>query len=137
MPEVRSYRFVAPNTADVARLARDHVAWLLARSPCPVEVETVRLLVSEVVTNAYQHTSSPHVALTTTLQPGRVRVGVFDNSRRLVGAPAGGDVYGEGGRGLLLLQELSSRWGCELHGSRRPFGKSVWFELGSPPVSRR
>jgi hypothetical protein len=54
---------------------------------------------------------------------GSVRVEVADE-----GGPwrpdRGGD--GQGGRGLLLVGELASRWGREETGP----GRTVWFEIG-------
>ncbi|MGP3971364.1 ATP-binding protein [Streptomyces sp. 6N223] len=78
LPDVRTYTFTTLNAPDAAKLARDHVAWLLRHNACPVETDTARLLVSEVVTNAHQHTVTPVICLTTTIHPAGVRVAVYD-----------------------------------------------------------
>ncbi|GAB2921583.1 hypothetical protein GCM10022245_63790 [Streptomyces mayteni] len=92
--------------------------------------ESARLLVSEVVTNAHQHTASPLIALTTVITPAGLRVEVFDNSPVYLPPPAAAAqaVEREGGRGLHLVQSLARHWGCDV--LRRPAGKSVWFDLG-------
>ncbi|WP_175541479.1 ATP-binding protein [Streptomyces aidingensis] len=129
---MRSYRFITPNTADAPKLARDHVVWLLEHAGCPVDTDTARLLVSEVVSNAHRHTTSTLVSLTTTIRPGRVHIEVYDTAPcPLPDPPEGPDLAlcAEGGRGLWMLQQFAALWGYALHGGARPFGKTVWFDL--------
>jgi histidine kinase-like protein len=128
----RTYRFITHNTPDAARLTREHVAWLLDYNACPVAVDTAKLLVSEIVTNAHQHTDSRVVCLTTTIRPGGLRVGVYDTNPFPLSMPLDGPpslLYTEHGRGLMLLQAFSSSWGYKLHGGDKPFGKTVYFVL--------
>lgn len=112
-----------PCTPDAARAARAYVAETLADWP-PASAETVRLLVSEVVTNAVLHARTP-VELLLEVQGDRVRVDVRDGSpsapllKRYAADAATG-------RGLRLLAALSDEWGV----SRTPSGKSVWFTVG-------
>src|SRR5919199_465767 len=74
-------------------------------------LEDLRLLVTEVVTNAIRHAGG-WVDLRVDALPTCVRVEVtdcgpgFDPSRRL--EP---DVDSMGGRGLLLVDEIADRWG--------------------------
>ncbi|TDC74009.1 ATP-binding protein, partial [Streptomyces hainanensis] len=77
---ISTFRFVTQNAPDAAKLSRDHVVWLLRHTDSPIAEENARLLVSEVVTNAHQHTASPLIALTTVIGPAGLRVEVFDNS---------------------------------------------------------
>ena len=56
--------------------------------------------------------------------PG-VRVEVADGSAALP-RPREATAVDEGGRGLALVEALSSSWGAELGEG----GKTVWFELG-------
>lgn len=134
-PDVRSYRFITPNTPDAAKLARDHVAWLLKHARSPVAIDVAQLLVSELVTNAHQHTTAPRVALTTTIHPAHVHVDVYDTDPRPLPATASGShLDAERGRGLLILRQLATRWDWELCGGRfRPYAKHVWFELHHRP----
>lgn len=86
-------------------------------------LEIVVLLTSELVTNAVLHGAGP-VRVHVVWSDGRVRVEVADQSPawpvvRLV------DGDGLGGRGLTLVEGLSSGWGVLAGGT----GKTVWFTL--------
>ena len=114
-----------------ARFASDPFSVVEARqlvqaavSGCPESViEDAALLTSELVSNAVLHARTPFEVLVDRAN-GHVRVTVVDQSPDppSVQRPAPDEV---GGRGLVLVSELSHRWGFE--GSRR--GKAVWFEL--------
>jgi hypothetical protein len=84
--------------------------------------DTAELLTSELVTNALLYTEGP---ISVRLQRDRTLLcEVYDGSEatpRLRNAANDDD----GGRGLQLVKELSSRWGTR----RTTTGKSVWFEL--------
>jgi len=92
----------------------------------PLDRDTVEdcvLLVSEVATNVVQHARTVYEVRV--IQEGDwARVEVADGSGVL---PAVRDLAEDGdrGRGLLLLQRLSSAWGVE----ERTTGKCVWFEV--------
>ncbi|MCW2816146.1 MAG: putative anti-sigma regulatory factor, serine/threonine protein kinase [Nocardioides sp.] len=92
------------------------------------ECATASLLTSELVTNAVRYGGSQAVLEAAT--PGGVlRVSVRDANPDL---PAVGDspaVTSEGGRGMLLVDSLASRWGVE---PTADGGKAVWFELDLP-----
>lgn len=99
----------------------------------PGAVDIAILLTSEVVTNAVVH-AGPHseedeVVIGVDRSVGRVRVEVTDGHQ---GTPVRGDgaVDRESGRGLLLLDALSSAWGV----TRCDAGKVVWFEVDASPV---
>jgi len=81
------------------------------------------LLVSEVVTNALRHTDG-EITLDLWRFPDRLRVEVTDSVAR---APVEGHagLLSESGRGVPIMDALSSRWGTAPHGA----GKVVWFEL--------
>jgi anti-sigma regulatory factor (Ser/Thr protein kinase) len=90
------------------------------------DVDTVILLVSEVVTNAVLHARGG-IRLVVEDRDAVARVEVFDSSPlpprmhhfRLASAT---------GRGLRLLDQLSQTWGVERVSDD---GKVVWFEVGS------
>ena len=85
--------------------------------------ETVELLVSEVATNALVH-GAGNVRVHVRTQGRAVRIEVSDDSSALpVRRDAGVD--GESGRGMALVEALSTRWGTDA----RPDGKTVWFEV--------
>ncbi|MDQ1396027.1 MAG: hypothetical protein QOG64_1286, partial [Acidimicrobiaceae bacterium] len=107
--------------------ARDILRRLLASWRLDSMLESdVELLTSEVVTNAVVHASTD-VTVVFRYLGDRMRIEVGDGSRVLpqlrVAAP-----HDTGGRGLLLLDRLSSSWGTVPTRS----GKRVWFELPVP-----
>ena len=92
---------------------------------------TMALLVSELVTNAIRYATGPRVELLVRRGPGALWVEVGDSDTRAPrlrhAAPED-----EGGRGLALVQALSTSWG-----SRATLeGKVVWFrlDLKNPPA---
>ena len=115
---------VVPADATATRSARAVVRDLCATAAVGDEtVETAVLLVTELVSNAVEHGGGAAV-VDAFLDHDRLRVSVGDEDPRL---PAVGpaDVEAERGRGLLLVDALSSRWGA----SPQAPGKTVWFEL--------
>ncbi len=86
--------------------------------------DTTELLVSELVTNAVLHSQSA-VGVRISAGASVVRVEVSDGST-LLPTPRSFSPDAATGRGLELVEVLSSRWGVE----SRPDGKVVWFELG-------
>ncbi|MEU6481411.1 ATP-binding protein [Streptomyces sp. NPDC047017] len=101
----------------------------------PDEVtETAVLLLSELMTNAYRHArTSPgrEIWARCVLEDGgRLRVTVTDANDTLP-VPRRAAPEDESGRGLALVAALAADWGA----APRPcgIGKTVWFELESPP----
>jgi anti-sigma regulatory factor (Ser/Thr protein kinase) len=111
-----------PSSASAARaLAREELAGL------PSElVDTVSLLVTELVTNAVLHARTA-LHLDIEVGPRTVVLQVRDGSPRqpVVRHYGTGDVTG---RGLALVEALSSDWGVR----PAPPGKLVWCEVLIP-----
>lgn len=111
----------APESAAIARgLVRDGVA------ACGRDVEsTAVLLTDELVTNAVLHGAGP-LQLALCVDAHRLRVAVSDTSagRPVELDPRSGHTR-TSGRGLFLVDSLSTRWGVDA----RAVGKQVWFEL--------
>lgn len=115
-----------PPTTDSVPLARRFARSALRESTW--DVDTVVLLVSEVVTNAVLHARS---AIVVRVEDRRdvVRVEVQD------GSPVPPRMHhfarsSATGRGLRLLDRLAAAWGVS---SDAPGGgKVVWFEVGAP-----
>jgi anti-sigma regulatory factor (Ser/Thr protein kinase) len=114
-----------PPTTDSVPLARRFARSALRESS--FDVETVLLLVSEVVTNAVLHARSS-IRLGVEDREEVVRVEVHDASPvpprmhhfRLVSGT---------GRGLRMLDRLAQTWGVEPDSAGA--GKVVWFEVGT------
>lgn len=95
------------------------------------ELADVRLLVSEMASNAVRHGGAGTSRLTIGCDTRRVRAAVTDPGRGFVPPPGTGgapgdavDVLAEGGYGLDLVARLATRWGVDEKGGTR-----VWFEL--------
>jgi anti-sigma regulatory factor (Ser/Thr protein kinase) len=103
-----------PTMAAVRRWARDHLRSLL---DAPTLSDAV-LVVVELVTNSYVHTTCP-VRLTVDLQLGAVRIEVTDDSPV---APHIRHAARLGGRGLPMVDKMSAAWGVRPNAR----GKTVW-----------
>ena len=108
--------------ASVARIRRFAVD-ACRTNAVEVDADTVALLVSEVATNALVHGVGEVRVRVLPASPG-VRIEVVDGSAEMPQRRRATAVD-EGGRGIALVEELSSAWGSEA----TPTGKTVWFEL--------
>ncbi|WP_200301461.1 SpoIIE family protein phosphatase [Streptomyces adelaidensis] len=88
------------------------------------EADTVLLVVSELVTNALVHTDG-RVRLDLTLLSDRLRVAVADASPRTPVKPTSIGWEATGGRGILLVEAMSSAWGTVPVSG----GKQVWAQV--------
>jgi anti-sigma regulatory factor (Ser/Thr protein kinase) len=85
--------------------------------------EDVLLVVTELLSNAVDHGRGP-VRLTVELRGGSVRVEVHDTAPSPP-RPQPLDPYAVRGRGLQMVEALSSEWGW----SDGPVGKIVWADV--------
>jgi hypothetical protein len=89
--------------------------------------DDVATLVSELVSNAVIHARTP-MRLTVEAAGAGVRVELADESPAMPHF-AGADLHAISGRGLLIIDRISSRWGVQ----RLPLGgKAVWVEIDEP-----
>jgi anti-sigma regulatory factor (Ser/Thr protein kinase) len=117
-----------PSSATRARaLTRDR----LGESCSPDTLETVALLVTELVTNAILHARTP-LQLTVEARPGYLRICVVDESRDQP-AVRHFETDAVTGRGLALVEQLASSWGVD----QTPSGKAVWCEVALENVPSR
>lgn len=96
-------------------------------------VDHAELLVSEVATNALLHGGTDRPVVDVTHSAELVRVSVRDRTRDRPARTFKDDPMTPGGYGVVLLDEISSRWGV----AQRVGGKTVWFELTSTAGHRR
>ncbi|MFI7017067.1 ATP-binding protein [Streptomyces sp. NPDC050164] len=108
-----------------ARHIRRIVRSFLSEWGMPELSDAVELGVTELLANVVQHVPDRRCALLLLRQPAGVRVEVSDGSDQLPASPTRLEPEAEGGRGLLLLDAMTDKWGVSLW---REGGKTVWFE---------
>jgi anti-sigma regulatory factor (Ser/Thr protein kinase) len=91
----------------------------------PPLVETLRLLVTELVTNSVRHTGGDAVRLKVLVGNSAVRTEVTDAGPGFDPATTGTPAKDHTGWGLFLVERLAERWGV----SKDCNGTKVWFEL--------
>jgi anti-sigma regulatory factor (Ser/Thr protein kinase) len=106
--------------------ARSHVRAAIHAWHAPIDPHVAVLLTSELVTNAIGHEANGYdtVLLIITWADEQMRVEVHDTSRfepLLVDAPPDAET----GRGLMLVDSLSTEWGFR----KTAMGKVVYFTL--------
>ncbi|MFE9751265.1 ATP-binding protein [Saccharothrix saharensis] len=107
-----------PRLAEVRRWTGDVLSDL-----ADDEITDAKLVVSELVTNAYEHGQHPlHVRLRRTRNLIRVEVADLSPRVPVIGRSS---VRVTRGRGLLLVDRLCRRWGAV----RNAVGKTVWAVL--------
>ena len=117
-----------PRSVSAPRVARAALRKLLAshgRAPAT----DAELVVSELVANAVEH-GAGRITLTLWLVEGRIRGEVADagtGARRTPATPPEGS---DRGRGLLIVDALSERWGAAENTGR------VWFETAEPSATK-
>ena len=94
-------------------------------------LETLRLLVTELVGNCVRHAAATEeIELSVQVTPERIRVEVADSGPGFFPAARQAGPDDPSGRGLLLVDALSDRWGTDQDERMR-----VWFELGGSGAS--
>jgi serine/threonine-protein kinase RsbW len=125
---VDAFSITLPATAASATAARSEVSRQLAQRVTNGVLEDVRLLLTELVTNALRHSNmSPEdeIGVKAELDGGTVRIEVHDPGRNGPVEVRSPGVRG-GGYGLVLVDMLTSQWGVD-----RLDGTTVWAELSA------
>lgn len=121
----REYRVVEVDLDMVpAAWVRAEVRRLVGRC-AGIEVSDAVQVSDELVSNACRHARSPRTCRLLVDEHDRFRIEVHDSS------PAPARIRRPdhtGGRGLLLVAQLATRWGTDW----RAGGKTVWAELDPP-----
>jgi anti-sigma regulatory factor (Ser/Thr protein kinase) len=114
--------------------ARRFMTELLTGLGCTCTLrDDAELMLSELVTNAVRHQRDGKIEITAVLRGPALRVSVTDDSSevpmpRSGKAPSSAEIGPSGesasGRGLLLIEQLATRWGW----GPLENGKVVWFE---------
>jgi anti-sigma regulatory factor (Ser/Thr protein kinase) len=112
-----------PSTTSAPAAARGALDQISGRVTAQ-RMRDVRLLVSELVTNAVRHAGGEAVRLVVTLTGDTLRIEVHDPGRGFEVKPPPDDPLRASGWGLVLVEELADRWGVD-HDPRT----RVWFEM--------
>jgi len=113
-----------PSEAESVAEARARVCAAIAPEFGDYEVERLKLLVSEVVTNAVRHGDGAEPLELHATWNSEVRVEVSDHGDGFTPTPRIGALDEPGGFGLFLIGRLADRWGVETD-----TGTTVWFVL--------
>ncbi|MEU4953914.1 ATP-binding protein [Streptomyces lavendulae] len=126
-----SYRLVVPRAATAPKIVRDLVAVLVAAFGHEDIVEHLKICVSEVVTNAYQHTRTAQITVDVSLGSDNVTVWVNDGRPGwLPRVPSSAPPWhNESGRGLYLVSRFADRLGVGANDDGVPrLGFSIGYE---------
>jgi anti-sigma regulatory factor (Ser/Thr protein kinase) len=135
MADLQEASVTLPSDPASVSAARKYVSNILDEWGLPADAEvadTVRLIVSELATNAVQHTLGQSPTFTVDIELDRdeqLRIGVTDSHPRLPKRlPAA--VQQDNGRGMVIIRWLTVECGGRLSVTPTPEGgKTVWIAL--------
>ncbi|MFF7982863.1 ATP-binding protein [Streptomyces sp. NPDC007901] len=123
----------AASVAEARRRVRRHLGtWHLDSD----SRDTAVLVVSELFTNAVLHSNGQAVTCVLAVAEGQLFIQVEDgNTEQTTPKPRHVPVHDEGGRGLMLVEAVSRRWGVS-RSEDRGGGWIVWATLDAAPEQR-
>ncbi|MGW3727777.1 ATP-binding protein [Streptomyces sp. NPDC000851] len=130
-PRPVQYRMSLAVGEHSARHIRRIVRSLLTEWEMPDLTDAVELGVTELVANVVRHVPDRRCTLLLVRQKTGTRVEVTDGSPQLPLPSAVLCSDAENGRGLMLLDAVTDKWGVE---PRAEGGKTVWFECEAASV---
>ncbi|MDW4902876.1 ATP-binding protein [Streptomyces californicus] len=120
------YSETLPREPESAAIARRLVRTALATWGLEDQIDTATVVMTELVSNAVDHGRFASIRVIVSRPTDtRLRLGVVDRSKVLpmMQTHSGPDEIR--GRGLLIVDNLTDRWGTDLY----RWGKQVWAEL--------
>jgi anti-sigma regulatory factor (Ser/Thr protein kinase) len=112
------------NDPRAAGQARQAIAKFLDRTHLTKLSDDAQLLASELVTNAVRHARGP-IDVRAYVRDGFLRLEVWDRQADVSPQPRTADDDAENGRGMDIVEKVSSRWGWRAVDG----GKVVWIDL--------
>jgi two-component sensor histidine kinase len=95
------------------------------------QIDDAMVIVTELVSNAVEHGRLASIrVIVSRPTEGWVRLGVVDRSKSIPMMPTDSNGDQVRGRGLVLVNALTERWGTDLY----RWGKQVWGELKCEPA---
>jgi serine/threonine-protein kinase RsbW len=111
-----------PFAAESAHVAREHlVSWMDELSVTDADREDARLVVSELIGNAVRHAqplADGTVQVTWAAGPRGIDISVTDGGARTTPERVDASVSDVSGRGLSIVESLSTRWWVETSRTR-------------------
>ncbi|MER5733665.1 ATP-binding protein [Streptomyces sp. NPDC002138] len=123
-----TYRMGFTVGAHSARHMRRVLRMLLGRWGLAPLADAAELALTELVANVVRHVPGRDCAVVILLRPRGLRVEVTDGDPSPPRLPRDVSPLSEDGRGLLLVEAVTDRWGTEATAT----GKTVWFECDRP-----
>jgi anti-sigma regulatory factor (Ser/Thr protein kinase) len=121
--EKQTFR-VAAEPHSVPR-ARERVIALAEPFVAAPRIADLRLVISEVITNAVRHGGDGDMVVAVTPKHGYLCVQVTDTGDGFAPRPRAFEADDDGGFGLFLIERLTRRWGL----TRENRKTRVWFEF--------
>ncbi|MDO0913738.1 ATP-binding protein [Streptomyces sp. DT2A-34] len=132
-----AYTLQLPRDPRAPGIARATLRTVLAAHGLADATPTAELLAAELLANAHRHTAGPYALRVRPMEPGRLRVAVWDTDPRVPPGFAAGSAAGgvppcdaEHGRGLHLVRACAEATGVSV--LREPGasggGKLLWAE---------
>jgi anti-sigma regulatory factor (Ser/Thr protein kinase) len=115
---------VAPQPESVPH-ARERVVGLAQPFVDEERIADLRLVISEVITNAVRHGGEGDMLVAVTPKQGYLCVQVTDTGDGFAPRPRAFEPDDDGGFGLFLIERLTRRWGL----TREDSNTRVWFEF--------
>jgi anti-sigma regulatory factor (Ser/Thr protein kinase) len=105
--------------------ARERVVELAVPFVDGARIPDLRLVISEVITNAVRHGGEGDMVVAVTPKQGFLCVQVTDTGDGFAPRPRAFEPDDDGGFGLFLVERLTRRWGL----TRENSNTRVWFEF--------
>jgi anti-sigma regulatory factor (Ser/Thr protein kinase) len=124
-PPASRQSFTVPAEPHAIAWARERIVELAAPFVEPHRIGDLRLVISEVVTNAVRHGGDGDMLLAVTPKQDLLCVQVTDTGDGFAPRPRAYAPDEDGGFGLFLIEQLTRRWGL----TREDSNTRVWFEF--------
>jgi anti-sigma regulatory factor (Ser/Thr protein kinase) len=124
-PAMEKQTFTFTPAPESVPQARESVVEVAEPFVDETRIPDLRLVISEVITNAVRHGGEGEMLVAVTPKPGYLCVQVTDTGDGFAPRPRAYEPDEDGGFGLFLVEQLTRRWGL----TRENSNTRVWFEF--------
>jgi anti-sigma regulatory factor (Ser/Thr protein kinase) len=124
-PRMERQSFIVRSEPHSVARARERVIALAEPFVDDARIADLRLVISEVITNAVRHGGEGEMVVAVTPKAGYLCVQVTDTGDGFAPRPRAFGPDEDGGFGLFLIERLTRRWGL----TRENSNTRVWFEF--------